>query len=68
MSELNDFNQQVIKEFRTNQGKVGGQMAGVPLLLGRPLVAEQAAAYVCRGMVCDAPVTDVDRLLAALQN
>jgi deazaflavin-dependent oxidoreductase (nitroreductase family) len=33
MSELNDFNQQVIKEFRTNQGKVGGQMAGVPLLL-----------------------------------
>ena len=42
--------------------------AGVPLLLGRPLVAEQAAAYVCRGMVCDAPVTDVARLLAALQN
>jgi uncharacterized protein YyaL (SSP411 family) len=40
---------------------------GVPLLAGRPLVAEQAAAYVCRGMVCDAPVTDVGRLLAALQ-
>ena len=33
MSELNDFNQQVIKEFRANQGKVGGQMANVPLLL-----------------------------------
>jgi deazaflavin-dependent oxidoreductase (nitroreductase family) len=33
MSELNDFNQKVIAEFRTNQGKVGGQMAGMPLLL-----------------------------------
>jgi deazaflavin-dependent oxidoreductase (nitroreductase family) len=45
MSELNDFNQKVINEFRTNQGKVGGQMEGMPLLLltttgnktGRPL-------------------------------
>lgn len=33
MSELNDFNQQVIKEFRANQGKVGGQMANMPVLL-----------------------------------
>jgi deazaflavin-dependent oxidoreductase (nitroreductase family) len=33
MSELNDFNQKVITEFRANQGKVGGQMAGMPLLL-----------------------------------
>src|SRR5689334_16972927 len=33
MSELNDFNQKVISEFRANQGKVGGQMAGMPLLL-----------------------------------
>ena len=33
MSELNDFNQRVISEFRANQGKVGGQMAGMPLLL-----------------------------------
>jgi uncharacterized protein len=41
--------------------------ADVPLLAGRPLVAGQAAAYVCRGMVCEAPVTDVDRLRAALQ-
>ena len=45
MSELNDFNQKVITEFRANQGKVGGQMEGMPLLLltttgnktGRPL-------------------------------
>jgi deazaflavin-dependent oxidoreductase (nitroreductase family) len=33
MSELNDFNQKLIAEFRANQGKVGGQMAGMPLLL-----------------------------------
>jgi uncharacterized protein YyaL (SSP411 family) len=40
---------------------------GVPLLAGRGLVEERAAAYVCRGMVCDRPVTepdDVRRLLA----
>ncbi|MBM4258650.1 MAG: nitroreductase family deazaflavin-dependent oxidoreductase [Deltaproteobacteria bacterium] len=33
MSELHDFNQKVIAEFRANQGKVGGQMAGMPMLL-----------------------------------
>ncbi|MBV8055160.1 MAG: nitroreductase family deazaflavin-dependent oxidoreductase [Deltaproteobacteria bacterium] len=33
MSELNDFNQKVITEFRGNKGQVGGQMAGMPLLL-----------------------------------
>ena len=33
MSELNDFNQQVMKEFRANQGKAGGQLAHMPLLL-----------------------------------
>jgi deazaflavin-dependent oxidoreductase (nitroreductase family) len=33
MSQLNDFNQKVITEFRGNEGKVGGQMKDVPLLL-----------------------------------
>ena len=33
MSELNDFNQRVISEFRANQGKVSGQFANIPLLL-----------------------------------
>jgi deazaflavin-dependent oxidoreductase (nitroreductase family) len=32
-SELNNLNQQVIKEFRANQGKVGGRYANRPLLL-----------------------------------
>ncbi len=30
---------------------------GVPLLAGRPLVNGQATVYVCRGFVCDRPVT-----------
>ncbi|MGR6967570.1 thioredoxin domain-containing protein [Geodermatophilus sp. URMC 61] len=39
---------------------------GVPLLAGRPLVGGRAAAYVCRGFVCSAPVTDVSALGAAM--
>ncbi|HWS33407.1 MAG TPA: thioredoxin domain-containing protein [Actinoplanes sp.] len=31
--------------------------AGVPLLAGRPLSDGAATAYVCRGFVCDRPVT-----------
>jgi len=33
MSEANDFNQQVIEEFRANNGNVGGTFAGFPLVL-----------------------------------
>jgi uncharacterized protein len=39
----------------------------LPLLAGRPLVNGRPAAYVCRGMVCDLPVSDVaglERILA----
>ena len=39
---------------------------GQPLLAGRALVDGGPAAYVCRGMVCDLPVTTVDDLAAAL--
>ncbi|MGY1639841.1 thioredoxin domain-containing protein [Geodermatophilus sp. SYSU D00703] len=39
---------------------------GVPLLAGRPLVGGRPAAYVCRGFVCSAPVTDVSALSAAM--
>ncbi|HYX96809.1 MAG TPA: thioredoxin domain-containing protein [Geodermatophilus sp.] len=39
---------------------------GVPLLAGRPVVGGRAAAYVCRGFVCSAPVTDVSALGAAM--
>jgi uncharacterized protein len=39
---------------------------GVPLLADRPLVGGAPAAYVCRGFVCSAPVTEVSALSAAM--
>ena len=33
MADINDWNSKIIEEFRANSGKVGGQFAGVPLLL-----------------------------------
>ncbi len=39
---------------------------GIPLLADRPLVQGNPAAYVCRGFVCDAPVSDPSALAAAL--
>jgi uncharacterized protein YyaL (SSP411 family) len=39
---------------------------GAPLLAARPLVDGRAAAYVCRGFVCDRPVTTAEDLAAAL--
>jgi len=39
---------------------------GVPLLAGRPLVDGRAAAYLCRGFVCDRPVTTPEELAALL--
>ncbi|GAA5042669.1 thioredoxin domain-containing protein [Nocardia callitridis] len=38
----------------------------VPMLADRPLLDGAAAAYVCRGVVCDRPVTTVDELRVAL--
>jgi uncharacterized protein YyaL (SSP411 family) len=37
--------------------------SGIPLLHGRGLVEGRAAAYVCRGMVCERPVTNPAELL-----
>jgi len=45
------------------QGDGGGP---VPLLGGRPAIAGVATAYVCRGFVCDTPVTSPADLAAAL--
>ncbi len=33
MSDVQDWNQTIIEEFRANEGKVGGGFAGAPLLL-----------------------------------
>ncbi|WP_433793494.1 thioredoxin domain-containing protein [Actinoplanes sp. CA-252034] len=40
---------------------------GVPLLADRPLTDGAATAYVCRGFVCDRPVTTSDDLLTRLK-
>jgi uncharacterized protein YyaL (SSP411 family) len=39
---------------------------GVPLLAQRPLRGGSSTAYVCRGFVCDSPVTSVDELVRLL--
>ena len=40
---------------------------GVPLLADRPLLDGRPTAYVCRGFVCDRPVTDPEALIAQLR-
>ncbi|HKS44670.1 MAG TPA: thioredoxin domain-containing protein [Amycolatopsis sp.] len=45
---------------------LAGPPDSVPLLMDRPLVDGGAAAYVCRGYVCDRPVTSQDALETAL--
>ena len=45
---------------------VGGEMDSSMLLVGRDRVAGADAAYVCRGRVCDLPVTRATELAAAL--
>ncbi|MEU4558907.1 thioredoxin domain-containing protein [Actinoplanes sp. NPDC023936] len=39
---------------------------GVPLLAGRPLIDGASTAYVCRGFVCDRPVTTPGELATKL--
>jgi uncharacterized protein len=45
---------------------VGGAVDSSELLVGRDRVAGADAAYVCRGQVCDLPVTGAAELAAAL--
>lgn len=46
--------------------EVAADPAAVGLLRDRPLVGGRAAAYVCRGFVCDRPTTDPGALRASL--
>jgi uncharacterized protein YyaL (SSP411 family) len=47
-------------------GSADGEAGGVPLLEHRGLMDGQPTAYVCERFACQAPVTDVDALLALL--
>lgn len=46
MAEVNDWNKQIIDEFRANGGKVGGQFEGAPLLLLHTTGAKTGQARV----------------------
>ena len=46
MAEANDWNKQVIDEFRASGGKVGGQFEGAPLLLLHTTGAKSGQARV----------------------
>ncbi|MGC4934234.1 thioredoxin domain-containing protein [Gordonia sp. DT30] len=46
---------------------VAGQRDSLPLLHDRGVVGGADAAYICRGTVCDLPVTEVTELQAALR-
>jgi len=59
VSELNDFNQGVISEFRANQGKVGGQLANMPVLL-LTMTGAKSGQTLTRPLVY---TTDGDRLV-----
>jgi deazaflavin-dependent oxidoreductase (nitroreductase family) len=49
---MNDFNQQVIDEFRSNEGKVGGPFEGAPMILltttGAKSGEQRTTPLVCR--------------------
>ena len=45
---------------------VGGEVDSMPLLAGRGRINGADAAYICRGQVCDLPVTGPEELAAAL--
>jgi deazaflavin-dependent oxidoreductase (nitroreductase family) len=46
MSEMNDWNGQIIAEFRANDGKVGGQFEGAPVVLMHHVGRKSGAEYV----------------------
>jgi hypothetical protein len=48
-------------------GPASNGQSDIPLLTGRVPVDGQAAAYVCRGFVCERPVTEVESLTEMLR-
>jgi deazaflavin-dependent oxidoreductase (nitroreductase family) len=46
VADVNDWNQKIIEEFRTNEGRVGGQFEGAPLLLLHTIGAKSGAERI----------------------
>ncbi len=59
MPDVNDWNTRIIEEFRGNEGKVGGQFEGAPLLLLTTIGRRSGASRTNPMMYLD----DTDRLL-----
>ena len=53
MPEVNDWNQKIIEEFRANEGRVGGNFEGAPLLLLHTTGAKTGAERVNPMMYLD---------------
>ncbi|HVA73174.1 MAG TPA: nitroreductase family deazaflavin-dependent oxidoreductase [Acidimicrobiales bacterium] len=53
MPEVNDWNQKIIEEFRSNAGRVGGQFEGAPVLLLHTTGAKSGAERVNPMMYLD---------------
>ncbi len=65
-AEFDDLARVMRRGYRPHVVLAGGPSDGVPLLEGREPVDGQAAAYVCQGFVCQAPVTSTEDLTRAL--
>src|SRR5215813_2863211 len=59
MSELQEFNQRVIREFRANHGRVSGQLAHMPVLL-LTMIGARSGRTITKPLVY---TTDGDRLV-----
>lgn len=59
MADPNDWNRQIIEEFRANGGKVGGQFEGAPLLLLTSTGAKSGRSHTTPTMY----LRDGDRLV-----
>jgi uncharacterized protein YyaL (SSP411 family) len=44
----------------------GDKVSEIPLLVDRPMLDGESAAYVCRRFVCHTPVTDSEALVQQL--
>ena len=53
MPEVNDFNQKIVDEFRSNAGRVGGPFEGAPMLLLHTTGAKSGAERVNPMMYLD---------------
>jgi len=46
MPDYNDFNQQIVAEFRANEGHVGGSFAGAPMVLVHHIGRKSGKEYI----------------------